>query len=73
MKDRFIEFLAENKAYRQFMHNLAYVERGAFSWDDYAYEVPAEDWVCDAFFWDQGKESFKFWLALHEKWQKIIK
>jgi len=73
MKDKFVDFLVENKAYRQFMHNLAYCDKGIFSWDQYSYDTPAEDWICDAFGWSDSKEGHDFWVNLHDKWQKIIK
>jgi hypothetical protein len=73
MKEDFIAFLVKNKAYRQFMHNLAYCEKGMYSWDKYSYETPAEEWIVTAFFFNDSKEGHDFWMHLHYEWQRIIK
>lgn len=72
MKAEFIDFLVQNKAYRQFMYNLAYCEKGCYGWDKYSYDTPASEWLACAFFWDESAEDHDFWQALDDKWQDII-
>lgn len=73
MKAKFIDFLVKNKAYRQFMYDLAYCDEGCYGWDVYSYEVPAEDWVAAAFWWDESREGHNYWQAIDSQWMTYFK
>ena len=72
MENKFIEFLCRNKAYRQFMHNLAYIEKGKYGWENYSYTTYYEYWIVEAFEWDLSPERHKFWQNLNIKWLKEL-
>jgi hypothetical protein len=71
LEKRFIKFLTKNNAYRQFMHNLAYVEDGKMCWDEYKECTNEEDWILGAFDFSKTKEGSFFWYTLTTAWKKI--
>lgn len=72
MDQKFIKFLTKNKAYRQFMHNLAYVKEGKMCWDEYRDTTEEKDWLLAAFEFYQSKEGHDFWFDLAVKWHKLL-
>ena len=72
MEDKFINFLAKNKAYRQFMHNLAYVGGNSWSWQDYRDTTEEIYWLLSAFIFDDSPEGYSFWWEMAIKWDNLI-
>lgn len=68
----FIKFLTKNNAYRQFMHNLAYVSDHKWGWDDYKEWNAPEEYIANAFCWAYSNEGHDFWQNLHDKWTREI-
>ena len=72
MDKKFVTFLCKNNAYQQYMHNLAYIEKGKYGWEKYYYTTYYKDWLTDAFDWKISPEGHKFWLDLHIKWREEL-
>lgn len=72
MENKFIKFLAKNKAYRQFMHNLAYVPGNSWTWAEFRDNNEEEDWILSAFIWEESQEGYDFWEKLAIKWHHML-
>ena len=72
MENKFIDFLVENKAYRQYMHNLAYVPGNSWGWEVYRDTTEESDWVLSAFEFDESPEGNDFWWELAKKWHSLL-
>ena len=72
MEKKFIKFLAENKTYRQYMYNLAYVPGNSWTWADYRDTTEESDWILSAFVFEDSPEGYDFWEELAIKWHKLL-
>jgi hypothetical protein len=69
---QFIDLLTNCNVYRQYMHNLAYAEKGRYSFFSFTYDTHHEDWLSMAFHWAKSKEGHNYWKIINDEWQKLL-
>lgn len=74
IKNKFIDFLKENRAYKQFIQNIPNQDNKDI---DLFYlkniKKGPSFLISGAFEWNRTKEGILFWGNLSEKWENIIK
>ena len=69
MKEKFIQFLRDNKVLTKYRKNLKDCGK---DFNEYFNRYPPWFYLSRAFLWDESPEGEVFWIDLNVKWKKLL-